>query len=311
MYEDSTSFARAELTTVQAWSEWRIVVLLVFFVVLLAAFTVVQIVMPETATIPSHIIRNRSVLAAIWYIFVAAAGMMISVFFLPIWFQAIKGASPVKSGLMNLPLVISLVIASLTAGFLTRKFGYYAPWMLVGAIITPIGAGLVSTFTVDTGHPEWMGYQVVYGLGMGFGLQQSSVAVQTVLERRDVPTGASLVFFFQGMGGALFSSIANNVFDNKLKQGLQHIPGIDADVVANIGATNLRQTVSPQQLPNVLIAYNAALVQTFYIAAGVGALAIIGAATVEWKSVKPAQQQKPPDSEPATVEEQDKGPERV
>jgi MFS family permease len=273
--------------------------LLVFFVVLLIAFIIVEIAMPKTATIPSHIIKNRSVLAAVWYVFMAGAGLIVLVYFIPIWFQAIKGVSPVKSGIMNIPLVLGLVVASLAAGFLTKKIGYYAPWMLLGAIIMPIGAGLISTFTVHTGHSKWIGYQVLYGFGMGLGMQQGSVAVQTVLQRRDVATGASLIFFFQGMGGALFSSIGNNIFDNKLKQGLQNIPGLNAEIITNIGATNLRQVVSPQQLPSVLIAYNAALMQAFYVAAGVAAMAIIGAAAVEWKSIKTGGEQGTTGSKPA------------
>jgi hypothetical protein len=171
--------------------------------------------------------------------------------------------------------------------------------MLLGAVIMPIGAGLISTFTVHTGHSKWIGYQVLYGFGMGLGMQQSSVAVQTVLQRRDVATGASLVFFFQGMGGALFSSIGNNIFDNKLKQGLQNIPGLNAEIITNIGATNLKRVVSPQQLPSVLVAYNAALMQAFYVAAGVAAMSTIGAAAVEWKSIKASEEQGTTGSKPA------------
>jgi hypothetical protein len=193
--------------------------LFVFFVVLLTAFIIVQVNMPKTATVPSHIIKNRSVLAALWYIFASGASMVVLVYFLPVWFQAIKGVSAVKSGIMNIPLLLSMMIASISAGILTRKIGYYAPWMLIGATFMPIGAGLITTFKVDTAHPKWIGYQVLYGLSLGIGMQQPNIAVQTVLQRRDVPIGTSLVFFFQNMGGSIFISIANSIFDNKLKQG--------------------------------------------------------------------------------------------
>jgi hypothetical protein len=181
--------------------------LFVFFVVLLTAFIIVQVNMPKTATVPSHIIKNRSVLAALWYIFASGASMVVLVYFLPVWFQAIKGVSAVKSGIMNIPLLLSMMIASISAGILTRKIGYYAPWMLIGATFMPIGAGLITTF------------KVLYGLSLGIGMQQPNIAVQTVLQRRDVPIGTSLVFFFQNMGGSIFISIANSIFDNKLKQG--------------------------------------------------------------------------------------------
>jgi len=242
--------------------------------------------MQKTATIPFRIINNRSVLAAIWYTFCAGSSMMVLVYYLPIWFQAIKGVSPVHSGIMNLPALLGITIASITAGLLTKTIGYYAPLMLAGATIMPIGAGLISTFTTHTNHSAWIGYQALWGIGMGLGMQQPSVAVQTVLEKKDVPTGASLVFFAQGIGGALFTSLANNLIDNALKQGLRTIPGIDADIVTNIGATNLRHLVPPQQLESVLVVYNLAIRRAFYIAAAVAAAAMLGALAVEWKSIK-------------------------
>lgn len=146
---------------------------------------------------------------------------------------------------MNMALVPGITVIAVIAGFITKKIGYYTPWMVIGAVLMSIGAGLITTFTVHTSHPKWIGYQVLFGLGMGIGMQQPNVAVQTVLQRRDVPTGASLVFFFQDLGGSLFTSVANNLFDNKLKEGLQNIPGIDAKIIKNVGATDLRRFVPP------------------------------------------------------------------
>jgi MFS family permease len=68
---------------------------------------------------------------------------------------------------MILPFILALVVGSMTAGFATRKIGYFTQWIYISATIMPIGAGLITTFTPTTNHPKWIGYQVIYGFGLG------------------------------------------------------------------------------------------------------------------------------------------------
>jgi len=149
----------------------------------------------------------------------------------------------------------------------------------------PIGAGLISTFTTTTNHSKWIGYQVIFGFGLGIGMQQASVALQTVLSRKDVPTGVSCLFFCQSLGGAICSSISNNLFTNKLAQGLAGIPGLNPAIVMHIGATDLRHYVPSQALPAVLEAYNAALRSAFYVAVGTSCFVILGVLPMQWLNI--------------------------
>jgi hypothetical protein len=281
--------------TTYGWSDARIIALLVLAALLLAAFVFVQLWRQEQATIPPRIFRtSRSVAAAVWYATFSGANMMTMTYFLPIWFQAIKGASAVHSGIMNLPAILALTVASMAAGFTTRKIGYFTQWMYLSSVITPIGAGLISTFTTTTPHAQWIGYQVIWGFGLGLGMQQPALVAQTVLARHDVPTGVSLMFFGQTLGGAVFVSVANNVFDNGLADGLAKVPGIDPAVVAHVGATDLRTAVPRRYLPAVLVAYNHALRHAFYLCAALAAATVLGSLATQWLSLKAAahQQQK-------------------
>ncbi|KAK3080581.1 hypothetical protein LTS18_015150 [Coniosporium uncinatum] len=163
---------------------------------------------------------------------------------------------------------------------------------------------MLTTFTVSTGHSAWIGYQVLFGLGAGFGMQQSNLAVQTCLPRKDVPTGSAIIFFFQNLGGALFVSVGQNVFLGRLIPNLAGVGNIDPNVIINTGATALRGVVDPSNLDAVLHAYNAALMSGPMIAAVVVAcLAILGAVGVEWKSVK----QNMPATKKAATEKGDVG----
>src|SRR5204863_4041799 len=104
--------------------------------------------------------------------------------------------------------------------------GYYAPFMILAAVISSVGAGLTTTFATDTGREKWIGYQIMYGFGVGLGIQQPIIAAQTVLPIQDVPTGASLMLFFQLLGGAIFLSVGQNIFTNSLVSGVANVPNV-------------------------------------------------------------------------------------
>jgi EmrB/QacA subfamily drug resistance transporter len=273
------------------WPNARIVVLLVLAGVLLVAFVVVQKWKGDNATVPARVFFNRSILAGTWFSFCSGAAMQTMFYFLPIWFQAIKHASAVKSGIMNLPCILGLVIMGIISGILTKRLGYYAPWMLLSSIFTPIAAGLISTFTPYTGHSAWIGYQALFGIGIGLGMMQPSVAAQTVLPRKDVSMGAALTQFSQLLGGAVFISVGNNIFDTRLAHNLATIPGIDVGSIAATGATDLRSMVPSSLLPQVLVAYNDALRATFYLVTALTSATIVGSLAMEWKSIKKEQQE--------------------
>jgi len=269
------------------WSNGRIIALFVVFAVLLVVFVGIQFWKQENATVPPRILKQRTVAAVAWFAAMIGAAFFTLVYFLPIWFQAIKGASAVKSGIMNLPLILSLVIMSMLVGGLITKIGWYTPFVIAGSVLLSIGSGLVSTFTTTTSHSHWIGYQIIFGFGMGMSMQQTLVAVQTVLPKADVPIGTAIAMFSQTLGGALFISVAQNVFTNSLlKNAKAAVPGLDSHIILGTGATELRNVIPPEYLGAVQEAYNGALVNTFYVAVATSVLSVIGAVFFEWKSVK-------------------------
>lgn len=188
---------------------------------------------------------------------------------------------------MNLPAILGLVIVSMAAGVAVTVIGYYTPFMLVSSVLMAIGAGLLTTFEVDSGSPQWIGYQFLFGAGVGFGMQQTLVAVQTALPAKDIPIGTAIMMFTQTLGGALFISVGQNVFTNQLIKNLGTVvPDLDPKIVLAVGATELKNVIEEKFLAGVLQAYNLALTQTFYVSVAAASLSIIGAAFVEWKSMK-------------------------
>ncbi|KAJ5837056.1 hypothetical protein N7447_003082 [Penicillium robsamsonii] len=270
-----------------AWNNPRIIALFVLSGVLLIVFVAIQVRQNEKATLPPRIVCNRNIWSAAWFTITLNGAYFTFAYYLPIWFQAIKAASATKSGIMNLPSIIAVVIVSIVSGTLVTIFGYYNPIMIMASCTLAVGAGLLSTLNVDSGSGEWIGYQILMGMGVGFGLQQPFILVQNVLADEDIPIGTAVVTFAQTLGGAIFISVGQNIFQNQLRKAM-HLedPSVDIAKVLAAGATTLRKKLPVEQLPAVLRSYNTAITQAFYVGVALAALSILGTIALEWKSMK-------------------------
>ncbi|KFZ02102.1 hypothetical protein V500_00432 [Pseudogymnoascus sp. VKM F-4518 (FW-2643)] len=241
------------------WKDARIIALLVLAALLMLAFIGIQIWKKDSATVPVRIFKQRSVAAGFCFSFCNGAAMMTMIYYLPVWFQVIKGVNALQSGIDTLPFLLGSTAGVISGGATVSKLGYYTPHMIAGPVLMAIGSGLITTFTIHTTAPHWIGYQILFGYGNGICMQQASLAAQTVLTKKDVAIGSALMMFAQQISGAVFVSVE---------------------------PTQLRAVLEPSLLSPVLLAYNKALTSTFTVAVAMAALGLFPALAMEWKSVK-------------------------
>ena len=148
-----------------------------------------------------------------------------------------------------------------------------------------VGAGLLTTWQVDTGPGMWIGYQIIVGAGQGLSLQQPNIATQTVLSKELAPTGLAFLQFVQFLAGSVMISVCQTLVQNKLINGLAGL-GIDGSAIANGGATSLRSLVPAEQLLLVLKIYNGVLGNVWYLALALAILTFVSGLGYEWKNVK-------------------------
>jgi hypothetical protein len=139
-------------------------------------------------------------------------------------------------------------------------------------IFAIVSSVLFTRFTAfDTPSSHWIGFQVIQGVGNGFGLQQSSLAVQLDLKDSPdvVPVGIALVMFLQYLGATIAQVIAGTIFNAELRHQLEQSAGLTRPQVALLvsgGITNVRKIVDkafPQLMNAVLEAFNAAITKVF------------------------------------------------
>lgn len=208
-------------------------------------------------------------------------------YYLPEYFQAVRGASATMSGVNMLPSILAQLLGAVGSGRLVGKFGYYLPFSLFSAVLMSIGYGLLATFTPHTSTGKWIGYQILFGFGRGCGLQMPIVAVQNTLPPPLIPTAMALVVFASTFGGALLLSFADTIFTNSLSSLIRkNLPDQNAEAIVAAGVTGFRAIVSKADLPAVLSAYNTSIVRIFYMVTALGITCFFTAWGLGWKDIR-------------------------
>ncbi|KAE8163280.1 major facilitator superfamily-domain-containing protein [Aspergillus tamarii] len=279
------------------WDSATVIGLFVGFAVTMAIFVFWECYMGDQAMIPNMLLRGRSTMLSIAFAFLFLGSFVIPVYYLPEWFQIVKAASPIRSGVMLLPSVCTQVFGSLVSGILAKYLRYYNPWLFIGSAFLCIANGLYTTFTVSSTSASWIGYQIVQGLGCGFAAQIPLLTVQLVLKDkpRYVPVGIATVLFTQYFGSAVMQSIGGAIFQNELKRQLQGQASLDykqIEMLLNTGTLKVREVAVqafPDRLADIIVAYNNAITTIFYLPIAGSALAFILSLGIPWVNTRPTQ----------------------
>ncbi|GAM41194.1 hypothetical protein TCE0_041r14141 [Talaromyces pinophilus] len=244
--------------------------------------------MGHDAMIPLALVRRQ----AIWSSCLNTAGFIgcafTTVYYFPIWFQAVKGASPTASGVDMVPLIALEMATTVITGALIQRVGYSLPFVLVGSALTAIGTGLVTTLTPASSIGSRVGYQILQGC-QGLAFQIPLLAVQTNVSEEQLAVATALVVFSQNLSGAVFLSLAEVIFSNQLRHELtMNAPGVDTSAVISAGASasGVRNAVPASDLPGVILAYSRSFDHVMYLAMGSAIGAFLFATCMGWVPMK-------------------------
>jgi EmrB/QacA subfamily drug resistance transporter len=199
-----------------AWGSAQILGLLALGAVALAAFLYVQTRAAEPV-LPLHIFRNPNFSLISVIGFLVGFVMFGSMTFLPLFQQTVQGASATNSGVLLMPMLLSMMAVSLVAGRVTTATGKYKMFPVIGGALMAAGLYLLSTMGVGTSRVTSGLYMAVLGAGMGFLMQVSMLIAQNSVEMRDMGVGSSSATLFRTIGGSLGVSLFGAIFTHQVK----------------------------------------------------------------------------------------------
>lgn len=175
------------------WKSSTVIGLLVGSVLIFLVFALWEVWQGEYAMIALRLYKQRAVYVSSIFQFLFAGTYFITLYYLPIYFQSVDNASPSGSGVRNLPLVLSLGIASISGGLALSKLGHAVPFMAVGSCLATIACGLFYTLDEHSNTGRWIGSQILGGVAWGAAWQCSLAVAQAGQDPTDLASLTSII----------------------------------------------------------------------------------------------------------------------
>jgi EmrB/QacA subfamily drug resistance transporter len=211
----------AEQGQTWGWLSGRSVACYVIGVLGVVAWILVERRMGDAALIPMRLFGNKvfsqtSVLSVL-----VGMGMFGGMLMIPQYLQIVKGASPTKSGLLMLPLMLGMMSASIATGQLTARTGRYKIFPVIGTALLVV-AMLLFHFEVQWNTPllETMVFMLIFGIGLGLTMQTLTLSVQNAVPAKDMGVATASSTFFRQLGAtagtAIFLSVLFSTVGDKI-----------------------------------------------------------------------------------------------
>ncbi|BBA95651.1 putative transmembrane efflux protein [Actinacidiphila reveromycinica] len=188
----------------------------------LALFVWVEHRMGDDALLPLRLFRSSTFSVASAQVAIIGMAMFGGMSVIPLYLQIVKGASPTKSGLLMLPMVAGLMLASLGSGRLIARTGRYKVFPVVGSVLMVLGMSVMTTIGADT--PLWRTdiYMAVFGIGLGLNMQSLVLAMQNAVPAKDMGVASASSTFFRSIGGTLGTAIFLSVLFSQAGSKIGH-----------------------------------------------------------------------------------------
>ncbi len=263
-------------------------VLMVGGALLAAALFIITELRSREPLIPLRMFRNRTFTLAVLASIATGIAMFGASVFLSQYMQMARGATPTEAGLMTIPMIAGLLIASIVVGQLISRFGKWKGYLVVGSILLIAGLWLLTTLHYDTNFVLVSIYMALMGAGVGMTMQNLVLIVQNTANPQEMGAASSGVTFFRSLGGtlgvsvmgaALATTVANLFVDSKeaLGAAIAALGAEGADVAAQLQSGTLPAVHTLPETVRVIVEdiYAQGIAHSFLIAVPFAILSLV------------------------------------
>lgn len=217
------------------WDSATVICLLVFAGVTLGLFIVNEWKLVKYPVIPLVLFHHRSGIASFLVCFCHGYIFMGEAYYLPLYFQAVLGSSPIMSGVYILPFVLAITLSAALTGLFIQKTGLYVPAMWLGLATMTLGVGLLINLEVTAKWGKIMGFQVIAGIGIGLNFEGPLLAVQAIVGAENAATATATIGFVRTLSTAISVVIGTVVFQNQMaRKGAQLLSSLGEQLASQV-----------------------------------------------------------------------------
>ena len=198
------------------WSSPKVICLIVFGTLMIGFFLFSEKRLAKYPLMPLEMFKHRSNNAAFAVCFCHGMAFTVAEYYLPLYFQAVKQASPLRSGILILPIVVSESSTGILTGIITHQTGRYRELTWLGMTLLTIGTGLYIHLGTNSSVGEIVGFELIEGLGSGFLFQSPMMAIQAMVSQADTATATATFGFIRNIATSMSLVLGGVVFQNSM-----------------------------------------------------------------------------------------------
>ncbi|WVR06704.1 hypothetical protein IAU60_003736 [Kwoniella sp. DSM 27419] len=248
-----------------AWDSAVVISLLIIGSVLMIAFLLCEWKFASLPILPLRLFKTPTVSVILAQSFLVGWIYYGNIFYVPMFFQYVKGYSALKSGALVLAYTLPQSLYGIISGQIISRTNRYKAVIVFGTAVWTLGAGLQIMWEADWSLARILAALEVSSIGVGCCLQSTLVAMMAVAPDRDRAVVTSSRNFFRTMGGAFGLAIANAIFNNTVSASLP--VELSAEQKQSILKSSLSSihSLSPELKTSVIDAYAVGLRMCFIV----------------------------------------------
>lgn len=200
----------------------------------------------------------------------------VTIITIPQRYQIVNGVSPIRSGILLLPMLVVSPVMSLVPGLALKKYWQYVPYgFAVGGVLSVAGtAGLGDLGYADKIEAKTYGFLVLLGAGMGLVMPIGVMLVKFICDPKDEAVALGAQNMTRVLGGLVGLAVGTAILHRKVENEL---PGVlsPEQLRALLKSPQILATLQPEQLLAVRKVYASSYDLQFNMATGFAALGTI------------------------------------
>ena len=272
------------------WNSPKVICLIVFGTLMIGFFLFSQKRLAKYPLMPLSMFKNWSNNAAF---LVASVQSMVAIgieYYLPLYFQSVKQTSPLRSGILIVPMMVTEAVVDVMVGILIHRTGRYREVIWAGVTLMTLGTGLYIDFGTDTSIARIIGFEIIGGIGTAFLFQTPTIAIQNTVSQADTASAIATLGFMNNLARSLSIVLGGLVFQNSMsaRQSSLASAGLSESVLetlsgdqaaANVVIIRSIQDVSQRQVVQGAFAWS--IRNMFIMYTCVAAVAIVASAFIK------------------------------
>ncbi|QRW06527.1 major facilitator superfamily transporter [Ceratobasidium sp. AG-Ba] len=203
-----------------SWNSYQVLVPLIVGIAGLMGALAYEFTFAVEPIVPRELLANRTSLSGYLGTFFHGIIMTAVVYYLPVYFQASRGDSPIKSGIDLFGVAFTVAPFGIFTGISTVVFKKYRPQNYIAWVIMLVGTGIFSTLKYNSSKANTIGFQVLFGVGSGILYSSTTFAVLAPLPVSRNAPALALFSFIRTFAGTYGVAVGSSVLQTELTRRL-------------------------------------------------------------------------------------------